>query len=236
MGWRGLDRARGVIESGLALPLVCAGAARGRPPGRRRRPPRYAHRRGLDRRLGRMVRGPGPRLQPRPRPRHHPCRRADADRAMRPRQPDLADRPPRRGMGGPGPRGDGADHARQHRRRHLRGRVCRRPDGRRDRRALYRARARLAVQHAPPANLAIRAPLANLAIRAPLAHLAIRAPLARPSPRRSRSRASPMPRRRRSSATSRPRARSTTAAASDGRWRPRGCRSRAATWSISRTR
>ena len=43
-------------------------------------------------------------------------------------------------------------------------------------------------------------------------------------------------RRRRSSATSRPRARSTTAAASDGRWRPRDCRSRAATWSISRTR
>ena len=138
------------LQSGLAVPLVCAGPAYRRPPGRRRRLAGYAHRRGLDQGLGRMVRGPGARLQSRARPHPLPCRGADHDRPMRPREPELADRQARRRLGGRRPPCHGPDYARQHRRRLVRGRVCRRPGGGRDRRALYRARPRLAVQHAPP--------------------------------------------------------------------------------------
>ena len=87
VGRRPLDRACRDLQSGLAVPLVCAGPAYRRPPGRRRRLARYAHRRGFDQGLGRMVRGPGARLQSRARPHPLPCRGADHDRPMRPREP-----------------------------------------------------------------------------------------------------------------------------------------------------
>ena len=73
---------------------------------------------------------------------------ADPDRPLRARCRDLADRQARRDLGSGRAACDGAGDAGQHRRRLVPRGVRHRPGGRGGRGALYRARPRLAVQHA----------------------------------------------------------------------------------------